>query len=187
MCMVSTTICFVSLSTVDFHLMPTICFWVTMWTAASRVLRLCVCYWPTRLSTQKTSSCWEVTTSAPLSIESTDSMMSARGGTISNFGKLSLTASTACLLPHLLTRRFCACTEALVQSWVAWIRSRESCVLLMCQILVYCAIFSGRIPTKMYKDGEKMIEESLSLLDKKLFPPSARNMTLTWFAVLTRW
>jgi hypothetical protein len=37
----------------------------------------------------------------------------------------------------------------------------------MFQILDYFVISYGPIPTKMYKDGERMIEEYLSLLVRK--------------------
>lgn len=41
----------------------------------------------------------------------------------------------------------------------------------------FFVIYSGLIPTKMFKGGEKMIEEYHLLLDKKLWQLLVRNMT----------
>ena len=161
--------------------------WETMLTEENNHSRLCASSWPTRSSTQRTSSCWEEITSVPPLTESTGSMMSAREDTTSSCGKLLLTALTAYPLLPLSMRRSSACTVVSAQNWVASSKSRELWGLPMFLIRDCCVISFGQIPTKMYRAGEKTTEVWVSHSDKKLCQHSTRSTTLTSFVELTRW
>ena len=52
---------------------------------------------------------------------------------------------------------------------------------------VFCVIFCGQIRIRRLWDGERMIEESPSLLDQKLFPNSLPNTTWILYVGHTRY
>lgn len=184
--MVNTTICWDCLSMEDSHPMPTISFWVTMWTEVSKVWKLSASCLPTKSSTQRTSSCSEATTSVHQSIVSTGSMMNAKEGTTLRCGKLSLTVSTVYPLLQSSMKKSCVCMEDSAQNWAASNRLRELWDLLMFQIQDSSAISYGQILTRMFRDGVKMTEVSVLHLDKRLYLLLIRNTILIWSAELIR-
>ena len=107
----NTMISSVYLNTADSHQKQITSSWATMWIGVSSLSRLFVCSSRTRLSTQKTSSFSAVTMSVHLSTASTDSTMSAKGATISSYGRRSPIASIACQSLQSLTRRSSQCME----------------------------------------------------------------------------
>jgi len=162
--------------------MPTIYFLEITSTEVNRVLRLFACCWLTKSNTLRISFCWEETTSAPQSTESMDFTTNVRGDITSNCGKPSQIASTAFQLLLSLTKKSCVCMVDSLQNSAALTKSKESWDLQMYLTLVYFAIYFGQIPTKMSKDGEKMIEVWVLLLAKKSYRLSPKSMTSTWFA-----
>jgi hypothetical protein len=106
----NTTISYDSSSTAASPLRRTTCFLVTTWTEASNHWKPSASFWRTRSNTQRISSSFEATTNALQSTAFMASTTSARGGTISNYGRPSQIASTACPSQQSLTRRYSPCT-----------------------------------------------------------------------------
>ncbi|KAK9143875.1 hypothetical protein Syun_013275 [Stephania yunnanensis] len=73
-------------------------------------------------------------------------------------GRLSLNASTACLLPLLLKIRFFACMGNYLPTCKTWTRLGISLAPLMCQILVFSVICFGLILMVVCRDGDKILE-----------------------------
>lgn len=186
MSMVSTTTCSDYSSTVASLPMPTTSSWEIMLTEASNHSKLCASFSLTKLNIPRTSSCWEVITSAHRLTESMVSTTSANVDITSSCGRLSLTASTASPSLPLLTRKFSACMEDSALSSALSSKSRESWDLLMFLILVFSVTSCGQIPTRMSKAGVKMTVVFPSPLAKKSFQLSIRSTILIWFAVPIR-
>lgn len=107
----STTISYAYSNTEDSHPRRTISSLATMLIGESNPLRPFVCSWHTRSNIPRISSFCVATTNALRSIAYTGSMMNAREGTISSYGRPSPTASIACQSQQSLTRRFSRCME----------------------------------------------------------------------------
>merc|ERR1712166_1393165 len=146
--------CYDYSSMANFLQKATICSWVTMWTEASRVWRRYACCWHTKSSTQRTSSFFAGITSVLLSTASMASMMNASVGTIFDSGKLSPTASTACLSPQLLMRKSFAYTADCRPTLSTWKKCGASRVQQTYQIKVCSAICCGQIQKNKYLGGE---------------------------------
>jgi hypothetical protein len=106
----NTTISYDSSSTADSPLRRTTCSLVTTWTEANNHWRPSASFWRTRSNTQRISSSFEATTNALQSTAFMASTTSARGGTISNYGRPLRIASTACPSRQSLMRRYSPCT-----------------------------------------------------------------------------
>ena len=106
----NTTISYDSSSTADFPLRRTTCSLVITWTEANNHWKPSASFWRTRSNTQRISSSFEATTNALQSTAFMASTTSARGGTISNYGRPSQIASTACPSQQSLMRRYSPCT-----------------------------------------------------------------------------
>lgn len=106
----NTTISYDSSSTADSPLRRTTCSLVTTWTEANNHWKPSASFWRTRSNTQRISSSFEATTNALQSTAFMASTTSARGGTISNYGRPSQIASTACPSQQSLMRRYSPCT-----------------------------------------------------------------------------
>lgn len=130
-----------------------------MWTEVSRAWRPSVCYSPTRSNTPKISLSCEETTSVLQSTVFTGFTMNASVDTISSCGRLLPTASTACLLQPLSTRKSLRCTVVCHLICRAWNRSAELCGQLMFQTLVCNLIthFPGLLCDLLWSDPDKDI------------------------------
>jgi len=106
----NTTISYDSSSTADSPLRRTTCSSVTTWTEANNHWRPSASFWRTRSNTQRISSSFGATMNALQSTAFMASTTSARGGTISNYGRPSQIASTACPSQQSLMRRYSPCT-----------------------------------------------------------------------------
>lgn len=166
----------------DSHQSRTTSSWVTMLIEGSNPLKPSVCCWPTRSSTQKTSSFWEAITNAPLSTASMDSTTSANGAIISSYGRLLPIVSTAYPWPQSLTRKSFAATVVSVPISRAWNKFAGSWDRQMYPTRDFSATFCGPILTRTRWAGEKMTEESALLLVRKLSLNSFTNTTWIWFA-----
>ena len=123
----NTMISYGSSSTVGFHLRRITCSLVTTSTAANNRSKLFASFWRTRSNTLRISSFFEATTNALLLTAFMASTTSARGGTISNYGRHSQIASTACQSQLSSTRKYSLCTVGLAQISTPWSRFAVSC------------------------------------------------------------
>ena len=92
--------------------------------------RRSACSSHTRSSIRKTSLSYVAIMSVLPSTVSTASTTNAKGGTISNCGRLLRIALIACQLPPSLTRRSSPCMVGSVPTSIRWNRSVASCVRL---------------------------------------------------------
>ena len=175
--MASTMICWGSLSMEGSHQTQIISSWATTSIEVDNQLKLLCFYCATRSSTLRTSSCSEVTTSVPKSIESMASMMNVREDTLSNYGEYSVMCSIACQCQRWSTRKYSVCMEVSVLSSRTWIRLKGLWDQQMCQTRVSCVIYYGQIRREASMSTEIMIEEWVSLLVRMWSASSTRSMT----------